>query len=45
MENKAVSAEDAEREQIKKENKEFIDHHLLDAHSFDIMVEKKPDGT
>ncbi len=45
VENKAVSAEDAEREQIKKENKEFIDHHLLDAHSFDIMVEKKPDGT
>ena len=45
VENKAVSAEDAEKEQIKKENKEFIDHHLLDAHSFDIMVEKKADGT
>src|SRR6218665_2420331 len=42
---KVVSAEEAEKEQIKKENKEFIDHHLLDAHSFDIMVEKKADGT
>ena len=44
-ETKVVSAEEAEKEQIKKENKEFIDHHLLDAHSFDIMVEKKADGT
>ncbi len=30
----------SEKEQIKIENKEFIDHHLLDAHSFDIMVTK-----
>lgn len=44
-ETKVLSAEEAEKEQIKKENKEFIDHHLLDAHSFDIMVEKKADGT
>uniref|UniRef100_UPI002F94F838 F0F1 ATP synthase subunit A n=1 Tax=Kaistella sp. TaxID=2782235 RepID=UPI002F94F838 len=30
---------------IKKENKDFITHHLLDAHSFDFMVEKNADGT
>lgn len=35
----------SEQEKIKIENKEFIDHHLLDGHSFDIMVEKKADGT
>lgn len=34
-----------EREATKLENKEFIQHHILDAHSFDIMVEKKADGT
>lgn len=34
-----------EQEKIKVENKEFIDHHLLDAHSFDIMVAKNADGT
>lgn len=34
-----------EREITKQENKDFISHHLLDAHSFDIMVEKKADGT
>lgn len=34
-----------EREITKQENKEFIDHHLLDAHSFDIMVAKNADGT
>ncbi len=38
----AVLSED---EKTKIENKEFIDHHLLDGHSFDIMVEKKADGT
>lgn len=44
-ETKVLSAEEQEKEEIKKENKEFIDHHLLDAHSFDIMVEKKADGS
>lgn len=34
-----------EREITKQENKDFITHHLLDAHSFDIMVAKNPDGT
>ena len=29
----------------KQENKDFIDHHILDAHSFDIMVKKNDDGT
>ena len=44
-ETKALSAEDQEKEKIKEENKEFIAHHLLDAHSFDIMVEKNADGS
>lgn len=44
-ETKVLSAEEQEKEVIKKENKEFIDHHLLDAHSFDFMVEKKADGS
>jgi len=44
-ETKVLSAEEQEKEEIKKENKEFIDHHLLDAHSFDFMVEKKADGS
>lgn len=35
----------SEGEKIKTENKNFIDHHLLDGHSFDIMVEKNADGT
>ncbi|MCQ4034483.1 F0F1 ATP synthase subunit A [Kaistella montana] len=35
----------SEDEKIKTENKNFIDHHLLDAHSFDIMVAKNADGT
>lgn len=35
----------SEQEKIKIENKNFIDHHLLDGHSFDIMVKKNPDGT
>ncbi|OWR13866.1 F0F1 ATP synthase subunit A [Chryseobacterium sp. VAUSW3] len=30
-----------EKDKIKKENKDFITHHLLDAHSFDIMVTKE----
>lgn len=44
-ETKVLSAEEQEKEKIKEENKEFIDHHLLDAHSFDFMVEKNADGT
>lgn len=37
----AISAD----EKIKTDNKNFIDHHLLDGHSFDIMVAKNADGT
>ena len=40
-----VKAPISEQEQIKIDNKNFIDHHLLDAHSFDIMVKKNEDGT
>lgn len=32
---------ETEAQKVSKENKEFIDHHLLDNHSFDIMVDKK----
>ena len=35
-----VPAAVTEKDKIKKENKDFITHHLLDAHSFDIMVTK-----
>lgn len=35
----------AESEKIKEQNKEFIDHHILDAHSFDVMTIKNDDGT
>lgn len=35
----------SEQDKIKEENKKFIDHHLMDAHSFDIMVVKNDDGT
>ncbi|MBU4537945.1 MAG: F0F1 ATP synthase subunit A [Weeksellaceae bacterium] len=35
----------SEADKIKTENKNFIDHHLLDGHSFDIMVAKNADGT
>ena len=35
----------SEAEKVKLENKNFIDHHLLDSHSFDIMVSKNADGT
>ncbi len=35
----------SEQEKTKIENKDFIDHHLLDGHSFDIMVQKNDDGT
>lgn len=40
-----VAAPLSEAEKIKSENKTYIDHHLLDAHSFDIMVSKNADGT
>lgn len=40
-----VASTISEGEKIKTENKNFIDHHLLDAHSFDIMVAKNADGT
>ncbi|WP_332019998.1 F0F1 ATP synthase subunit A [Kaistella sp.] len=40
-----VPAAVTEKDKIKKENKDFITHHLLDAHSFDFMVEKNADGT
>ena len=40
-----VTAPISEADKIKTENKDFIDHHLLDAHSFDIMVAKNADGT
>ncbi|KIA90760.1 F0F1 ATP synthase subunit A [Kaistella jeonii] len=42
---KEVAAPLSEAEKIKSENKTYIDHHLLDAHSFDIMVSKNADGT
>lgn len=45
VETKVLNAEEQEKEKIKEENKAFIAHHLLDAHSFDIMVEKKADGS
>lgn len=32
-------------DKIKLENKEYIDHHVLDGHSFDIMTIKNDDGT
>ena len=31
----------SEADQVRKKNKDFINHHLLDAHSFDIMVTKE----
>lgn len=38
---KEVPSAVSEKDKIKKENKDFITHHLLDAHSFDIMVTKE----
>lgn len=38
-----ISPEQEEKIKTQKENKEFIDHHLLDAHSFDLM--KFKDGS
>ncbi|MCC2591728.1 F0F1 ATP synthase subunit A [Chryseobacterium sp. MFBS3-17] len=37
----AVAAPETEADKTRRENKEFITHHLLDAHSFDIMVTKE----
>lgn len=31
----------SEKDKVSKENKEFIDHHLLDAHDFTLMVDKE----
>lgn len=31
----------SEKDRVTKENKEFIDHHLLDAHDFTLMVDKE----
>lgn len=42
---KETNAADSEAEKIKNENKDFINHHLLDGHSFDIMVTKNDDGS
>ena len=36
----APAQELSEKDKVKKENKEFIDHHLLDAHDFTLMVDK-----
>ena len=36
----ANTTPETETEKIRRENKDFISHHLLDAHSFDIMVTK-----
>lgn len=33
--------QETDAQKTTRENKEFIDHHLLDAHSFDIMVTKE----
>ncbi|KMQ64972.1 ATP synthase F0 subunit A [Chryseobacterium angstadtii] len=36
----APTQELSEKDKTSKENKEFIDHHLLDAHDFTLMVDK-----
>lgn len=36
----APAKELSEKDKVTKENKEFIDHHLLDAHDFTLMVDK-----
>lgn len=36
----APAQELSEKDKVSKENKEFIDHHLLDAHDFTLMVDK-----
>ncbi len=37
----APAQELSEKDKVSKENKEFIDHHLLDAHDFTLMVDKE----
>ncbi len=37
----APAKELSEKDKVTKENKEFIDHHLLDAHDFTLMVDKE----
>jgi F-type H+-transporting ATPase subunit a len=37
----APEKELSEKDKVTKENKEFIDHHLLDAHDFTLMVDKE----
>ena len=36
----APTQELSEKDKVSKENKEYIDHHLLDAHDFTLMVDK-----
>ncbi|WP_417429782.1 F0F1 ATP synthase subunit A [Halpernia sp.] len=44
-ENSEAKAPLNEAEKTKIENKEYIDHHILDGHSFDIMAIKNADGS
>ena len=37
----APAQELSEKDKVSKENKEFINHHLLDAHDFTLMVDKE----
>lgn len=37
----SVTTELSEKDKVSKENKEYIDHHLLDAHDFTLMVDKE----
>ncbi|SIQ33998.1 ATP synthase F0 subcomplex A subunit [Chryseobacterium sp. RU37D] len=37
----SATTELSEKDKVSKENKEFIDHHLLDAHDFTLMVDKE----
>ena len=36
----SATTELSEKDKVSKENKEYIDHHLLDAHDFTLMVDK-----
>ncbi len=37
----SAKTELSEKDRVTKENKEYIDHHLLDAHDFTLMVDKE----
>lgn len=37
----SANTELSEKDKVSKENKEYIDHHLLDAHDFTLMVDKE----